>query len=254
MKKIFSILLLMVSVADAQTNIVKMEYWLDIDPGFDNAIPIPGFNQQTNVSFQFPIDTILTEGFHVVGIRTQDSTNVWSQTSIIPIYVADSSAGLISTLEYFWNIDNGFGNNGTDTILSTPVPNLTNGILNVLVNLSLFSHDTLYVRSKDNRGRWSQTNYVDTTFYVAGVVSTDELASETGINVYPNPFNDAITVNPKLNEPSRIILSDENGKIVFDKVINQETKINTEFFTCGVYSIFAWDAKHKIYRTTVIKQ
>lgn len=43
MRKLITLLLLLASMAKAQTNIVKIEYWIDTDPGFDNAISVTGF-------------------------------------------------------------------------------------------------------------------------------------------------------------------------------------------------------------------
>jgi hypothetical protein len=255
MRKLTTLLLFLVSMAQAQTNIVKVEYWIDSDPGFDNATPVTGFTSQPDLQFNFIIPANLALGIHTLGIRSKDSNDKWSHTNFYPVNIADSSHGAIVQVEYFWDTDPGFGN-GTDSILSLPIVDITNGLFIDSVPMSFLVGSIthiLFERSKDTRGRWSHTNYVDSTV-VTGTVNVNELATLSGINVYPNPFTDALTINPKTNESARLILYDGNGRKVIDTFISEETKINTQSLSAGAYTLFVWTNKQLIYRTAIIKQ
>ncbi|MCC6383771.1 MAG: T9SS type A sorting domain-containing protein [Bacteroidia bacterium] len=255
MRKLITLLLLLASMAKAQTNIVKIEYWIDTDPGFDNAISVTGFTLQPDVKFNFIIPVNLTLGIHTFGIRSKDANNNWSQTNFFPISIADSSHGAIVQVEYFWDTDPTFGN-ATDSILSLPIVDINNGLFIDSVPMSFLVGSTshiLFERSKDSRGRWSHTNYVDSTV-VTGTVNVNELDKLSGIKVYPNPFMSALTIIPKTNESVRLILYDGKGKKVLDTFINQETRINTQSLSTGSYILFVWTDKQIIYRTTIIKQ
>lgn len=251
MKKIAIFLLLLVSIARAQTNIVTAEYFIDSDPGFGNANPLSLAAQQ-DVQFQFPLLANQATGMHTIGIRSKDASGIWSHTNFFPVYVADSSNGLLTKIEYFWDTDPGFGN-AMDTILTSQVVDLSNGMFFANVPIIGLSSHILFVRSIDTRGRWSHTNYADSVI-VNGTVNVTELAEKSGINIYPNPFRDEITIAPEKPELIRIILYDESGRKLIDNFINQETKINSQSLSKGAYTLFVWTDKHIIYRTTVIKQ
>lgn len=165
----------------------------------------------------------------------------------------DSIQSQIVEVEYFWDVDLGF-NNQSDTLFANPVTVITNGILyvDVPLNLGLGTH-ILFVRSKDTEGRWSHTNYVD-SIAVTGTVNIADLTFQTGINIYPNPFTDEITIKPTNNETVRLIVYSVEGKKVIDKLINQTSQIETQALTSGTYILSIVTNKEKIYRATIIKE
>lgn len=62
-------------------NITKVEYFIDTDPGFDMAIPVPISSDTTVNNVSFPIDVSnLTEGTHHVFVRSKDASGKWSLT------------------------------------------------------------------------------------------------------------------------------------------------------------------------------
>ncbi len=245
-------MLLLVSIAHAQPNISKMEYWIGTDPGFGAAIDIPLTNQQPDISFIQSYTANLAQGINYIGYRSKDANNVWSHTNFLTLFVVDSSNSKIVEVEYFWDIDSGF-NAASDTIFVNPVADISNGILyaNVPFNLGLGNH-ILFVRSKDDQGRWSHTNYVDPVQVIP--VSVNELFDQTGTTVYPNPFSDAISVFSKSNETFRFLLYDISGRKVMDKIVNGNYTIQTTELTPGTYTLLLWTTEKKIYRTTLIKQ
>ncbi|RYZ33460.1 MAG: PKD domain-containing protein, partial [Sphingobacteriales bacterium] len=67
--------------ADAASlpDLVKLEYFIDTDPGFGNGIPIP-LNPATNISsFAFPVDmSTVSIGNHKVYVRALEGNGKWS--------------------------------------------------------------------------------------------------------------------------------------------------------------------------------
>lgn len=253
MKKITIILLLLVSIAQAQPNIIKMEYWIGIDPGFGAAIDIPLSNQQPDISFILSVTPTLNPGINYVGYRSKDANNVWSHTNFLTLYAIDSTHSVITEVEYFWDVDSGF-NTHADTVYINPVADISNGLLyaNVPLNLGMGTH-ILFVRGKDSQGRWSHTNYVDSVV-VTGTVDIAEFSNHTGVQVYPNPFTDNITIEPKVNEKMRVMVYDMEGRKVLDKIINSSTYIDTQTLISGAYLICVLTDNNRVYQFKMIKR
>jgi hypothetical protein len=152
-------------------NIVALEYFIDNnDLGFGNCTPIPvtpntnvaGLNANINV-------TGLAQGVHRVFIRSKDANDKWSLTnfsvfdnSTVKNYpAAPSTAPALSNMEYFIDIDPGFG-------AATPiaVPGNTGDVNNYAVNLNLsgsLSSGTHYLCIRSKQNPWSMTNIVPFT-------------------------------------------------------------------------------------------
>jgi len=252
MKQITFILVLLVSIAQAQPNIVKMEYWIGTDPGFGAAINIPLSNQQSDISFIQSITPNLNQGINYLGYRSKDANNVWSHTNFLTLYVVDSTHSVITEVEYFWDVDSGF-NAHADTVYLNPVADISNSLLyvNVPLNLALGTH-ILFTRSKDSQGRWSHTNYVDSVVVVP-FTSIADFSNQTHVQVYPNPFADKITIEPKGMEKMRVMAYDIDGKKVIDKVINSTTYIDTQTLISGTYLICVLTDNNKVYQFKMIK-
>jgi hypothetical protein len=253
MKKLTFIWLLLIATAQAQPTITQMEYFVNNDPGFNAAIPITGFPIQSNINgFVNAISGNLSQGINYIGFRSKDANNVWSHTNFITLYVVDSTQSKIVEIEYFWDVDSGF-NAHSDTLFANPIADISNGMLyaNVPSSLSLGTH-RLFVRSKDTKGRWSHTNYTDSV--VVLLTGLEDLAYQTGISVYPNPFADNVTITTNNNETLRIMVYNMEGKKVLDKIINQTTIMETQTLTSGAYILSVWTEKKRIYRTTIIKE
>jgi len=92
----------------------------------------------------------------------------------------------------------------------------------------------------------SGTNYF-CYYYIEDIcVSTDSLTCNaiTGINpigndqnfaVFPNPFEDLLSVTSNYNEPLELIFYDNLGRMVFSKSITGDISINTKEFDTGIY-------------------
>lgn len=114
-------------------------------------------------------------------------------------------------------------------------------------------NDTLFLRVQDSvKTNWSITTMIDSLNFT--MVGINELAEVSGLSVYPNPFSNELTVSVKDNEKIRIALLNEAGQVMFEKIIEQSAKINTERYAAGAYIIYTWDKNHKCYGSRIIKQ
>jgi len=135
-------------------NIVKVEYFIDADPGSGAATSVP-FSTGTSVNklaFNVPIPE-LPVGIHYLFVRAQDGQGKWSVVSshlffkeLIPSTLPD-----IVKAEYFIDTDPGYG-------AATDIPVAPGLIISDLKfsisSLPAGSHK-LFVRAKNSSGAWS---------------------------------------------------------------------------------------------------
>jgi hypothetical protein len=162
--------------ARAQT-ISTVEYFFDADPGYSNgtSVSTPVGSELTNFIFDVPV-TGVGEGFHVLSIRILDSDGAWSTVTKRTIFKMPAVTGLdpvfISTLEYFFDADPGYGS-GT---LVTVDPNSSTANLVFDIPLGALSNGfhILSVRAKSSNGTWSSI-YKRTVFKVAEPTGVPDL-------------------------------------------------------------------------------
>ncbi len=163
-------------------NIVSMEYFIDIDPGIGNGIPIaiaPNSGQSVT-SVTIPLPNVTT-GIHTLFIRAKDNFNRWSLVQSSSFYKADVPAQQLSRLEYFIDSDPGTGN-GIPVILQNTA-NETASFLIDLANLNNGIH-TLFIRAKDVNQVWSITANIP--FYkFSGITEKNITALEVFIDTDP---------------------------------------------------------------------
>jgi len=190
-------------------NMVQIEYFLNSDPGYGNAIqlsytPAPDIQ---NLNFYFEISE-LNKGFNHLYVRSKDENGLWSLTNVKSFYkeIAYTTQQNIVNAEYFINTDPGFGNGVNIPLIASP--NLTD--LSFVVDISQlplgFNH--LYVRSKDENGLWSLTNVK--SFYKETVYATSQnvVKAEYFINTDPgfgNGVNIPLTASPCLTDLSFVV-------------------------------------------------
>jgi len=137
------------------SDINKLEYFIDTDPGFGLATDVPiSAGVEQDVSFVADL-TNLSNGFHVLYIRARDDLGNWSQvfTRQFTKFSDDLNLPDITEVEYFIDSDPGYG-------LATGVPIVAGEEKNIsfIADLTAFSNGfhVLYVRAKDEEGNWSQ--------------------------------------------------------------------------------------------------
>ncbi len=134
-----------------------MEYFVDQDPGFGNAIPIPVV-PDTSVDIVHNVNLSgYSPGFHTLGVRARGSSGFWSLVQSYPfmLFQGDTSFARVVAAEYYFDLDPGYGNGiavalDSATTLDTLLTLNTNG-------LSIDTH-RVFLRAKDNLNRWSLTN------------------------------------------------------------------------------------------------
>ncbi len=160
-KKIIPLVLLW-QYAYAQPNINRVEWFLDNDPGYGNAtaLSISPAASLPNLSVNINL-TPLSQGVHIVGIRSRDANGAWSHDNKWLFLKPYPNTGAtaqpnINRVEWFMDNDPGYGN---ATALSiSPGTNLQNLAINIdLAPLNQGVH-IVGIRSRDANGAWSLDN------------------------------------------------------------------------------------------------
>ncbi len=166
----FALSALFLSLCACCQNIEQIEYWINEDPGFGEAIQITNFTPDLNL--EDVIETVMlnpdiTIGTHILGIRSKNVHGKWSHTNIKTIeIIPPSSTPDIVALEYLWITNSGTqGDDGfeMETIIFpvTSAPTIVNWIFTVPAPEVSGNH-TFLVRSIDENGRYSHTNWKST--------------------------------------------------------------------------------------------
>ena len=148
-----------------QSNINRVEYFIDTDPGAGKGISVsisPGLDIQ---NLNVPINpSTLTEGVHRFYTRARNVNGAWSLTSTLLFYKpyatssgpAAGNASNISRVEYFIDTDPGIGKASAVSI--TPGVDLAN--LVIPLNPATLNEGVhrFYTRALNASGSWSFTN------------------------------------------------------------------------------------------------
>lgn len=158
-------------------NIVRAEYFWDIDPGFGNATAIP-VNTATDVNFSSVTINAqaLPEGFHILLIRTQDANGSWSVTNSAAVLQTGVSSA-IAGAEYFIDVDPGFGK--ATPLAINPADSLPNFAVPVNITGLTAGKHILQWRSQNALGKWSVTNSSEFTVSAAGTAPFINVNSST---------------------------------------------------------------------------
>ncbi|MBK7083509.1 MAG: T9SS type A sorting domain-containing protein [Flavobacteriales bacterium] len=236
------------------SDLVEIRYFFNEDPYFGNepvawtgsAIDVNGLTFNPDLTGAVP-------GINTLFIRSRTSDGHWGLTNHAAILVIDpdTTIGLIDRVETFVlpGTDPGFGQ-ADQHLVSAPENDLFGYNFDTPIPIDFLLGDTLMIRSQDSEGHWSLTNHV----VINGSTDVNELADETGISAFPNPFAETVTVQPAEAKPLRVILYDPQGKLVYDKMLTATTTIDLNGMVAGGYTAFFWQDQERIHRTTLIKQ
>jgi len=132
------------------SSIIAAEYFWDTDPGNGLGTSI-GVTLADSVNFSPVYSTAgLSPGAHVLYVRTKDHTGKWSLTEARAVTIIPS----IVAAEYFWDNDPGTGLANSIAVSGAPKDSLSFFSNYPTTGLSPGTH-TLYVRTKDNFGKWA---------------------------------------------------------------------------------------------------
>lgn len=149
------------TTATTQPAINRVEWYLDNDPGYGSATTLPISSGQDLPGLSFSVDMVpLSQGVHIVGVRSRDAKGFWSlDNRWLFVKPYSSSASLqpdINRVEYFVDTDPGYGN-------ATPLSiSAAKDIANLSINISLTPLNEgvhiVGIRSRDSKGAWSLDN------------------------------------------------------------------------------------------------
>jgi len=162
MKIIYQIIIfLSLSGTLAAQGLTDLEYFIDTDPGFGNAmsVPVPAPEADGTYNFDFDINTSgLPTGVHTLYVRAKDVDNEWSLLQFRTFMKIGSGTGGntdIQLVEYFFDEDPGFGN-GVSVPAPIPEADSTyNFDFTADVSALTSGIHTLYVRARDTNDNWS---------------------------------------------------------------------------------------------------
>ena len=147
-------------ITSSNSPIIKLEYFVDNDPGFGNATPvsITADTALQNIMFQINSSS-LNSGIHVLYVRCADATGKWSTTRAQHFYKSPEASNnptqSLTAIEYFIDSDPGFGNGIAIPFTSDTLVSALNFSPNV-TSLASGLH-ILYLRSKNANQSWSLT-------------------------------------------------------------------------------------------------
>jgi hypothetical protein len=153
----------LIQTLSSNLNVVAYQYYFDNDPGIGNAgnggivAVTPASNYSATVAIN--VSNTLTDGLHDLYVRVQDNFGRWSIIERRTFLIQTLTSNLnVVAYQYYFDNDPGVGIAGNGGIVSvTPASNYSATVaINVSNTLTDGLHD-LYVRAKDNFGRWSIT-------------------------------------------------------------------------------------------------
>jgi PKD repeat protein len=150
---ISSLILLFATPLLFAQQINKAEYFFDSDPGYGNGVKITfTAADSVNLTENIMVPANMAGGLHHLYIRVQNNQGTWSMTEVYHIFAQPAHQSL-TTLEYFFDSDPGFGN-GIKTILT--LADSINLIQNITIPQTLTGGlHTLFVRTRNEQGTWS---------------------------------------------------------------------------------------------------
>jgi len=235
-KHILYNIFIVISVLSQSQNVVRMEYFIDTDPGYGNGIS-NAISPAPDIDFTFNVDASgLTIGYHNLYSRFLDSNLSWSQTMRYQFEVIKNEGlSYVVSLEWAFNEDQGIGNCDSVVIFNSPSPD-SSFTFNLPVDAFPNAIDTvLYLRVKNSPElAWSHTAIISDLEII--FVSIDQsIISE--INIFPNPAVDKINIinnNTALND---YIIMDVYGNILIKQQIqaNANNIVKISQLPAGVY-------------------
>jgi hypothetical protein len=201
---------------NADKQITGTEYFIDTDPGFGLATPVPVSSPGNILTLDFTANIeSLSEGFHFLNIRARDDLGIWGLPAQRIFYVfkdKSTEESKITGIEYFIDTDPGFGNGTAVSLASSGNDQTVAFVVNVAA-LTDGEH-ILYVRSKDALNRWGQ---MYSQGFTSLYTSVGEIKVESFFKLYPNPSdgNFYLEFSNEQSGPIKLFIDDLNGKRVY---------------------------------------
>ncbi len=241
-------------VSTLSADVTFAEYFIDADPGFGLATPVPIASPGNNLSLSFHVDAAgLAQGFHVMMVRACDDMGRWSAIHQQVFYVFKAVTMEIpdvTGMEYFIDEDPGFGS-GTPVNMSSHGKDVTADFLVYLGGLSDGDH-IIYIRGKDALNRWSHTFAHAFTLNATG---TGEKEAASWFRLYPNPGDGhfMLDLTDMHSGTVTITIRDMSGRTVYANELHGEIIPVYVDLSAGVY-LLRMDAGKKCFSHKLIIQ
>lgn len=176
---LIAIFLYLYSFLMAQTNITKLEYYIDTDPGYGLATDV-SITPSADLDITFnPNTSSITNGIHTLFLRGKDANNKWCFTKYHTFYKGIGVKNQkITSVEYFFDTDPGYGK-------ATPIAITPSSDVDIAINLDVNSLQNgihkLLVRAQDSIGQWTMTQSHP---FFKGIFSTGTPANITTVEYY----------------------------------------------------------------------
>lgn len=239
---------------ERESNLEWLEHFIDTDPGVGEAV-ITGIRTPSNeimIDLSPELDG-LDQGIHYIHFRAKDYAGRWGSVMNSAFFVVDLPPSVESTIqqvEFFVNDDPGYGlasqvslpSAGGDLLVdfSVPIGGLGDG------------NHILHIRAKDDMNRWGPV--FAEVFNLTGT-GTDEQKIRSLFKIFPNPSSGLVQV--EISDPmlkaSRIILTDLNGKLLYEaEMIGTQTELDLNL-PGGIYLIHIEGAESKITQKLILE-
>jgi hypothetical protein len=158
---VFNTFFMVEMTSAGESDIQEMEYFIDTDPGFGEAISVPVTTPGTDLSFNITADlTALDPGIHQIFFRGKNGSGKWGSVvfnSFFLFEIPAASESNIQQMEYFIDTDPGFGN-ATSIPVPSPGTDLSFNITADLTTLDPGMHQ-IYLRGKNGSGKWGSVSH-----------------------------------------------------------------------------------------------
>ena len=177
--------------------VVRVEYFFDSDPGYGNATIINNVTEGDN-NLSLSVER-LSPGAHMLYVRSQASTGVWSSTQSHPLLILRQRPTEAVRVEYFYDTDPGYGNGKS-------VGNLTDGDNTLVVSVAGLAYGVhhLCLRAQDNTGVWSQV--ATSSIFVTSPQTANAIRVEYFFDTDPG-FGQGTPITPSQDETTTYALS-----------------------------------------------
>lgn len=203
-------------------NIASAEYFFDTDPGVGNGTSLTVSGNIVDEDFTIPT-TGLSEGVHKLYIRLINDDGTWSLYDKNVCYISPnlSNSALITSAEYFFDIDPGVGNASPIDISDAEIIDM-DLVAQVPADLPDGDH-ILYIRVQNTDGTWS-------LHARSGQLSTlsDDDFVLNGFKFYPNPVKDVLFLDTNKQHITDFKIINMRGQVVLDAVpLDNALNLNT---------------------------
>ncbi|MEW4923084.1 T9SS type A sorting domain-containing protein [Algibacter sp. 2305UL17-15] len=209
-------------------NITSAEYFVDTDPGVGNGTPLTVSGNIIDQDFNIPT-TGLSNGVHKLYLRLINDDDTWSLYDNNVFYVSPNltNTALITSAEYFFDIDPGVGN-ATTIDLSDAETFDVDLVVQVPSDLPDGDH-ILYIRVLNTDGTWSLYAPSEQLF----TLSNEDVVLNN-FKFYPNPVKAILFLDTNNQNITDFKVIDLNGKIVLDH-LPIKNQIDLSYLESGTY-------------------